>query len=142
MNIQKRAFQYLFSLITVTTVLVYGLNLPSYITNNKTLVKEYYDTNYFQNFLLDIVLIAIYLGIAYKMMQQFNITDILGQLFTVVFVTLAISGFFYLYFILTPKSSSFFSRWFHTVKHNAVIYDILLVGSVFMVDKLCWNNFS
>ena len=142
MSIQKRAFQYLFSLITVTTVLVYGLNLPSYITNNTSLIKEYYDTNYFQNFLLDIVLIAIYLGIAYKMMQQFNITDILGQLLTVVFVTLAISGFFYLYFILTPKSGSFFSRWFHTVKYNAVIYDILLVGSVFMVDKLCWNNFS
>ena len=130
----KPVFIYLFSLVSVTTILVYFLDLPTLLTNASHLVKQYYYTNYASSFLLDIVLVAIYLGIASYISQVSNFRTFFSQFAVVIITTLLISGAFFLYFTNTPKTSQFFSIWFHTVKHKAVIYDMFLVSSVFAVQ--------
>lgn len=132
-DFQKCAFSYLLALATVTSVLIYGLNLPTIITGNVGLVKEYYYSNYMSSFLLDVVLIAIYLGIAYMISDFLKISSFVEKWVIVVFVTCIISGAFYLYFISRRPTNMFFSRWFHSVKMKAIVYDVILVSSVFAV---------
>lgn len=141
MDFSKIGFKYVFSLITVTTLLVYVIDLPTLLTKESALVKEYYIKNYFTHFLLDVILIAIYLGISHYFMELFQISDKFMQLMFVAFVTACISGLFYIYFIRVSKSSTFFSRWFHAVKSKAIIYDIILVSSVFFVYRFFWKDF-
>tara|TARA_B110000305_G_C18867310_1_gene371507 strand:+ start:105 stop:536 length:432 start_codon:yes stop_codon:yes gene_type:complete len=132
---KKQVIDYIISLLIVTVVFIYGLNLPTIITGNKILVKEYYYDHFLESLLLDIVLIAIYLNIAFYVFQKLQLKSFLGKLLVVAVVTMLISGGFYLYFIYNKKSSMFFSRWFHTVRHKAVIYDIILISLVFSVYK-------
>lgn len=141
MDFPKVGFKYVFSLITVTTLLVYIIDLPTLITQESALVKEYYVKNYFTHFLLDVILIAIYLGISHYFMDLFQISDKFMQFVFVALVTACISGLFYIYFITSPKSSTFFSRWFHTVKSKAILYDMVLVSSVFFVYRFFWKDF-
>ena len=141
-NTIKYTFAYLFSLVTVTTILVYVLDVPTIITNAPSLVKTYYYTNYASNFLLDVVLVAIYLGVSYYVNKSFGITEFWKQFGIVALITLCISGAFFLYFINTPKTSNFFSIWFHSVKYKALIYDIVLVSSVFAVKKFLMTKLS
>ena len=135
-------YSYLFAYATITTVLVYGINLPTLVTGETSLVKTYYNDNYKTNLLLDIVLVFIYLSIACLVMKQFSMTNLFSKLVIVVLVTILISGGFYMYFISQPQSKSFFSKWFHTVKYKAVIYDILLVGSIFLVSEYLMTKFT
>jgi len=128
-------YSYILSFFTVTTVLVYGFQLPTLVTGNKSLVREYYYTNYLSSTVLDLVLIFLYLGVAHYVSKQWNIQGFWRNLVMVALTTLCISGVFYLFFISRPRTSQFFSRWFHEVKHEAVIYDILLVSSVYIVSQ-------
>ena len=130
---QKQVFHYLLSLLLVTIVFIYGLNMPTLITGNTHLVKEYYYDRFLESFLLDVVLVALYLGVAYKGFQILGVKSFIGQLLVVAGVTSIISGAFYLYFVSAPKSNMFFSRWFHSVGYKAVIYDIALLCLVFGV---------
>jgi hypothetical protein len=135
-------YSYLFAYATITTVFVYGINLPTLVTGETSLVKTYYNDNYKTNLLLDFVLVFIYLSIACVVMKHFSMTNIFYKLMTVILVTLGISGGFYMFFISQPQSKSFFSKWFHTVKHKAVIYDILLVGSIFLMSEYLVTKFT
>ena len=134
-DFQRCVFSYLLALATVTTLLIYGLNLPTLVTGNVGLVKEYYYNNYMSSFLLDVVLIVVYLGIAYMASNFLKISSFVGEWMMVLLVTLLISGGFYLYFLSRPQTKTFFSRWFHSVKFKAVIYDMILVSSVFAVKN-------
>ena len=134
-DFQRCVFSYLLALATVTTLLIYGLNLPTLVTGNVGLVKEYYYNNYMSSFLLDVVLIVVYLGIAYMASNFLKIYSFVGEWMMVLLVTLLISGGFYLYFLSRPQTKTFFSRWFHSVKFKAVIYDMILVSSVFAVKN-------
>ena len=142
MDIAKCIFTYLLSLTTITAIFVYGMNLPTIVTGNTTLVKTYYYKHYASSFLLDIVLVAIYLGIANMVAEYFDIVSFLGKLWMVGFITGIISGSFYLYFITNPQTSDFFSKWFHAVKYKAVIYDILLVSSIFVFKTFLTSTLS
>ena len=132
---QKQVFRYLFSLLLVTIVFIYGLNMPTFITGNTHLVKEYYYDRFLESFLLDMVLVALYLGAAYYGFQILGVKSFIGQLLIVAGVTCIISGAFYFYFVSVPKTSMFFSRWFHSVGYKAVIYDMALLCLVFGVYK-------
>jgi hypothetical protein len=70
-----------------------------------------------------------------------DVENVVGELVLVCLVTVLISGSFYLYYINTAKTSSFFSRWFHTVKTNAVLYDVLLLGFTFTGYKWLLSHF-
>jgi hypothetical protein len=38
-------------------------------------------------------------------------------------------------FLSYPKNSTFFSRWFYKTKFKAVIYDIILVSSIYLTNN-------
>lgn len=139
MNYLKLFISYIFSFCICTLVVIYALRLPNFITQNKELVTEYYYTNPFTYLCLDFVLIAIYLLMAALFIWLLHIESQALQLITVMIVTLIISGAFMFYFLYTPMSRSFFSRWFHAVSWKAVLYDILLLSIVFIVMMQFYN---
>jgi hypothetical protein len=118
---------YTFSYIVNITLLVYILDMPLLISGNERLVREYYEVNFIQSFILDFFLIAIYLFVAESLIKRYNIKHLIWKLLTVLLVTIIISGGFYLYFINRPMTSLFFSRWFHKVEWRAVAYDCVLI---------------
>jgi len=138
----KHIYSYALSFATITTVLIYGVNLPKYITHNDALVKEYYFDNFERNLIFDFVLIAIYICIACFVIKNTISGNVWSNALMVAITTAIISGAFCFYFLSNTKTSSFFSRWFHTVKYKAVLYDILLVTSVFVLYKLLYNKIS
>jgi hypothetical protein len=118
---------YTFSYIVNITLLVYVLDVPLLISGNERLVREYYEVNFIQSFIMDFFLIAIYLFVAESIVKRYNIKQFIWKLLTVLLVTITISGGFYLYFINRPMTSLFFSRWFHKIKWRAVAYDCVLI---------------
>jgi hypothetical protein len=118
-----------------TILLVYIIKVPFILTNNSPLVTEYYIDNYIANLLLDFFLIGFYILIGLLFIKVFKIEKPSMKLFMIIIATIMISGGFMLYFLNTKKTSSFFSRWFHSVTYRAVIYDIILVGLTYLVYK-------
>jgi Na+/glutamate symporter len=135
-------YAYLLSFAFTTVLIVYTLNVPTIVTGEKELVKTYYLTNYKSNLILDVFLIAIYLSIAEVGIRYWKLSDIWKKLVMVVLVTCCISSAFYMYFISTPKTSHFFSRWFHTVGFNAVIYDMILVTATYFTYDCLLKKFT
>jgi len=133
MNYPKLFISYVFSFCLCSLLLIYALRLPCYISQNKELVEEYYYKNAFTFLSLDFVLIAIYFLIAAFFIWICHVESNALQLIIVALVTLIISGSFCLYFVYTPQSRNFFSRWFHTVSWKAVLYDIFFLMIVFTV---------
>ena len=125
---------YILSFLITIIVLIYILQLPQFLTNNNPLVKEYYYDNYITNIPLDFLLILIYLLISYGIIQYMNINDNTYKLLIVMLTTLIISSIFYIIFTQKPiNDNNFFSRWFHSAGFNAVIYDVILLGSVYFL---------
>ena len=138
---QDHIYAYLLSFITVTVLLIYIMKLPYLVTANKELVNEYYGENYSQYLIFDFFSVGIYLALSLFAIDLLDVDHIVGQLILVCVVTVIISGSFYLYFINSAKSSSFFSRWFHGVKMNAILYDVLLLASTFAGYKWLLSQF-
>ena len=135
-------YSYLLAFGFTTVALVYLLKVPYWITGEKPLVDLYYYTNYTTNIPLDILLISVYLAFAHFLSNRIGIESWYFQIMMVVVTTVLISGSFYWYFTSKPKTSDFFSKWFHTVGYNAVIYDIILVSTTFVVYQYLLSKFN
>lgn len=128
--------------ITSILLLVYLLQLPLLITKKPHLIKEYYYDNWLQNLHLDYFFIIIYLLIAYLFIKKFNITSFSYQLSIVALTTTLLTGLSAFYFLSKPLTTSFFSRWFHSVKYYSIIYDVLLIGFIFSLYKYLLKKFQ
>jgi uncharacterized membrane protein YjjP (DUF1212 family) len=131
------SFTYAYSFTMV--FLVYILKLPTLVTGNTKLVEEYYANNFNYTFILDFFLFLIYLSISLFFISYLNIKTFFNKILTVASVTTIISGLFFIYFMNTKKTNSFFSRWFHTVTYKAVIYDILLLTFTYIIYTYLYN---
>lgn len=131
------SFTYAYSFTMV--FLVYILKLPTLVTGNTKLVEEYYAKNFNYTFILDFFLFLIYLSISLFFINYLNIKTFFNKILTVASVTTIISGLFFIYFMNTKKTNSFFSRWFHTVTYKAVIYDILLLTFTYIIYTYLYN---
>lgn len=131
----RRFLAYFFSLILVTVVLVYILNLPAFLTQADDLVYEYYVQNALYSFILDTFLVAMYISISMWMIQWMRVSkkDNMAQWLVVVSSTIAISSIFMVYFLNGGSPNTFFSRWFNRVGYKAVVYDAVLVSSVYLL---------
>ena len=56
-------------------MVVYLLDFPSWILSSPKIIKNYYYNNFTKNVILDYIYILGYLGIAFFIMDQFNITS-------------------------------------------------------------------
>lgn len=132
----------LFTFVYIISILliVYILRLPLLITNQQKLINEYYYKNWLSSLHLDYFFIIIYLLIAYYFINLFEITNIWKQLIIVIITTIILTGLSAFYFISKPLTTSFFSRWFHSVKYTSIIYDSILIGFIFLIYRYLLNN--
>ena len=126
---------YLISFCITTLVAVYILKLPNKITGATKLVQVYYYDNSVQNFLLDIVLVYLYLRTAHFVSKRLNMKGNYAKLLVVAATTVALSTAFMFYFLQQKPESSFFASWFHETGFKAVAYDVVLVSSVYFVNE-------
>lgn len=118
---------------TCLFLVTYLLHLPQFITQKPKIVQEYYQKNFTRNVLLDYGFVVIYFLIAWAMIKLLQVKKTSVKFLVVISVTALLTGGFCYYFLLQPKSSNFFSRWFHTVKYRSVVYDIVLLGLIYLV---------
>jgi len=130
-----RWLSYLAALILVTVIMIYLLDVPTIITGAPELVKEYYYDNAIGSFILDIFLVAFYISIAMCISKMLNIRgdDHAKQIVLLAFTSIIISASFMLYFVNGGSEGTFFHRWFMTVGWKAVLYDGILVSSVYIL---------
>ncbi len=130
-----RWFSYFASLSFITVIGIYLLDIPTIISGAPDLVKEYYYDNAIGSFVLDVFLIAAYISVAMFVSGALGIKgdDHAKQVVALALVSAAISSAFMLYFNSGGMRGSFFSRWFKRVGMRAVLYDMGLVSSVYLV---------
>jgi len=124
---------YTLSFFIVTLVGVYGLNLPGIISGNQTLVNSYYYHNIKFFIPFDYFLILLYFLAAYYLAKILNVKKDKQYILVIILTTVLISGGFMVFFLSKPVSDNFFSQWFHAVSYRAVIYDIILLVSIYIV---------
>jgi hypothetical protein len=119
--------------LIVAIVMIYGLNLPLKITGNKDLVHEYYFVNPIFSLVMDFVFIALYYLFAMMIWNRLQITSVYGKGIIFLISTTFLTTFFWFYFTSSPVHEAFFSRWFHGVGLRSVVYDVVLLGLIFVV---------
>lgn len=132
----KLAISYFLSLTIVTIVIIYVLDLPSYLTGANKLINEYYYKNIVGSFIFDIFICAIYISIAMIIIRYLKIKDNTYALLVVIATCVVISSIFMILFKNGFLKGSFFSRWFEKVGFRAVIYDTILVSTIFVIMKI------
>ena len=135
-------YSYTLAFAFTTVLLIYLLKLPYLITGEIDLVNTYYGTNYKMNLPLDFLLISVYLSFATMAIQYFQYKLLWQKIGIVAIATMLISGSFYWIFTSYPKTSHFFSQWFHTVGFSAVVYDIVLVGITYIIYHFLHSTFE
>lgn len=137
----KRAFAYLLSLSCITVVFIYVLDIPTFISQAPNLVNEYYYKNAISSFILDVFLIAFYISAAMYAGKFLRLskTDNAQQFLAVVITTMLVSSLFMLYFLSFGEPKAFFTRWFERVRYKAVLYDVVLVSSVYVMMIKIYN---
>lgn len=130
------AYSFAFSICFV--VLVYIGRLPQIITGNPNqIVDEYYKSDAPKALLSDFVFVALYLAVGLFIAHVFNVNRLASQTLVIAAATCALTAFFCILFRSKPlDTTSFFSRWFHSVGFNSVIYDAIIVCAIFVVMKL------
>ena len=114
-----------------TVLLVYFLKLPYYITGNKDIVNEYYGQNFGSSIPIDLFYITIYFAVSAYFMKLFKVKKFTERLLTIIITTVVLTSGFCYYFNNIPKTDSFFSRWFNTVKYSSAVYDAILLGFIY-----------
>tara|TARA_B100001094_G_scaffold312866_1_gene350015 strand:+ start:567 stop:1007 length:441 start_codon:yes stop_codon:yes gene_type:complete len=133
--------KYLYAFFIATFIIVYLFKIPNLLTQANHLIKEYYYDNFIQSTLLDIILIFIYLFIGIYIIHKLNIkNNLIFQIFIIFFTSFFISSIFYIIFINYPKTDLFFSRWFHTVGIKALIYDGIILSTVYFIYNYLQKN--
>lgn len=136
-----RTFAYLLSFTLITVIYVYILNLPTFISQAPYLVNEYYYKHAIYSFVLDVFLIAFYISAAMYTGKCLKLSkkDHAQQLLAVIITTTVISSLFMIYFLYFGEPKAFFSRWFTRVRYKAVLYDGILVSSVYVMMIKIYN---
>jgi hypothetical protein len=129
----KEIFAYIVSFAVCTLVLVYGVDLPKYITEKPKIVNLYYYTHYMKTFFSEMLIIAIYIIAAELVIRLFKITENAKKLITVNIVTALISGLFVLFYTYFPQTKNYLYRWFKSTKWTYVLYEVIFVGTIYHV---------
>lgn len=123
---------YIVAVVSVLFLFVFAFRVPFILTNDDPLVTEYYVTNFATNVPLDIIFITCYLLLAWGITHVSGTSDITTQFIIVCLTTSVLTLIFWGVF-RSMEGSSFFIRWFKRVGLRAVVYDVLIVGFVFLM---------
>ena len=134
MNIQREISSYFISYCILTLLIVYVFKIPNLITGQTELIKEYYYTNSVSSFFLDLFLIYFYIKFASYIAKVFKINTNYKKILLVAVITFMISTSF-MFLFLKQNNKLFFTRWFKSAGFNAVLYDIVIVTSIFILNN-------
>lgn len=123
---------YIVAVVSVLFLFVFALRVPFILTNDDPLVTEYYITNFATNVPLDILFITCYMLVAWGVAYVSGVSDATNQ-FIIVCLTTSVLTLIFWGIFNTMEGSSFFIRWFRRVGLRAVVYDVLMVGFVFLI---------
>jgi hypothetical protein len=135
-SLLKELLSFVMACMVTIFVLVFVLRLPQYITQNPSIVNEYYFKGFLSNIPLDLFFIFVYLQIALLVAKLLQIKSEISIILVVAIVTFFITSGFCLYFQSYPMTKSFFSRWFHQVGYNSAIYDVILLVVTYITYRL------
>ena len=124
-----------YSSLIVTIVLIYVFKLPNLITNADKLIKEYYYDDFFKSLILDLILFQLYIYAGKFLINYFKIKNLLSKILIIAITSMIISTIFMFLFLNFSSKDLFFYRWFKKVKFLAIIYDIIIVTSVYIVSE-------
>ena len=113
---------YTLALGVIATLLVKVINLPALLSGAPMLVAEYYGP-WWTSMALDWFLVGLYIWVGSLFARVLRLSLTQGT----AAASLAISGAFCVYFLLSPPTPKFFSRWFRAAGVGAVVYDIVFV---------------
>tara|TARA_A100001015_G_C14614378_1_gene565427 strand:- start:164 stop:622 length:459 start_codon:yes stop_codon:yes gene_type:complete len=126
-------------------IITYLFNIPYLITNSQ-LVNEYYINNYLVNVPLDYIFVLLYIGLALLMAKLLHIDNLSYKIMIVTITTIILTGGWTYYFQSLPyDKNNFFSKWFHGIGYKSIIYDIIIVVTIYifyiyMIDYKLSNN--
>jgi len=135
MNRIKELIQFFMAFSVVLFIVTFVLRIPQNLTSSSSLVNEYYFKNFTLSVPLDFILVYAYLQAAFYVLSIYKTRSLLSEIVIVALVTMVLTGSFCLYFLSQPKTSSFFSRWFHSAKYKTVIYDVILLVLTFITMR-------
>ena len=138
MNIQREISSYFISYCILTLLIVYVFKIPNLITGQTELIKEYYYTNSVSSYFLDLFLIYFYIKLASYIAKVFKINTSYKKILLVSLITLMISTSF-MFLFLKQNNNLFFTRWFKSAGFNAVLYDIVIVTSIYTLNNYTIN---
>jgi len=133
MNFLKKSIAYIISFISCIFVLDYLLDLPKYIIENDKVVDVYTHKFFMKSFLSEMFIIAIYIGLSEIIIKLAKVKENYLKLLIVVFTTTIISALFvasHKYFLNT---TAFFNRLFKASGWTYVLYEIIMVGTIYHV---------
>tara|TARA_B100001121_G_scaffold308622_1_gene333186 strand:+ start:1872 stop:2336 length:465 start_codon:yes stop_codon:yes gene_type:complete len=132
-NIYEELIIFIISSSAGLLFLTYLINLPKLVTGEGKIVKEYYIERFPSSIIYDFLFIFIYFIIAGIFMRILKAKRNIFKLLIVGLITIILTGYACYYFISRKPTSSFFSRWFHTVKYSSIIYDVILLVFIYYI---------
>jgi hypothetical protein len=122
------------SSIIITIIFIYIFKVPNLITNANKLIKEYYYDNFLNSLILDLILFQLYIYAGNYIIKLLKIKNIINKTLIIALTTVIISSIFMFLFLNFSNKELFFYRWFNKVGFLAVIYDMIIVTSVYMLS--------
>jgi hypothetical protein len=122
------------SSIIITIIFIYIFKIPNLITNANKLIKEYYYDNFLNSLILDLILFQLYIYAGNYIIKLLKIKNIINKTLIIALTTVIISSIFMFLFLNFSNKELFFYRWFNKVGFLAVIYDMIIVTSVYMLS--------
>ena len=133
-DVLKKMLSYTISFCVGIFFITYILNLPEHITGADDIVTEYYKEKYLTNVPLDCFFVLCYFIVAELFNYIFGLKSEYMKVLMVVLVTAVLTGGFCYYFTTIPLNNDvFFSRWFNTVGYSSVVYDVILLGFIYVI---------
>ena len=132
-NIVSKLISYTIAFCAGLFLITYVLKLPHIITGKPNIVNIYYIKNYVKNVPLDYLFVLCYLLVSYLFIKLCNTNNNYIKTIIVAVTTLILTSLFCYYFVSKKVTKNFFSQWFHTVGYSSVIYDIILLVTIYII---------
>ena len=132
--------QYTIAFCTTLFLCVFLLRVPHILTNQSSLINQYYYGHFTTSIPLDYVLVLIYLAISMWIIKMAEIKRQLYKIGIVIGTTCCLTGGFCYYYRQRPMSTEFFSKLFHKAGYMTIVYDVILLVMTYTIIEYLKNN--
>lgn len=133
MNYFKKTIAYILSFCLSILVIDFILDLPNYIIQNSKVVDIYTHNFFLKTFITEMILIFIYISLSEYIIKIANIKENYKKILLVAFITGIISGLFVVLHKYILNTNAFFNRWFNATGWTFVLYELIMVVTIYHV---------